>query len=65
MREENGQAMTSMGYLPVSHSGGVSNIASLSFIHHHVEAMPDVLNPLLLESMLQPCPDDWLDCEAT
>lgn len=26
---------------------------------------PEAGNPLLLESMLQPCPDDWLECEAT
>ena len=25
---------------------------------------PEAGNPLLLESMLQPCPDDWLECEA-
>ena len=25
---------------------------------------PDTGNPLLLESMLQPCPDDWLACEV-
>ena len=25
---------------------------------------PDTGNPLLLESMLQPCPDGWLECEA-
>lgn len=25
---------------------------------------PTVDNRLLLESMLQPCPDDWLECEA-
>jgi putative SOS response-associated peptidase YedK len=24
---------------------------------------PDMANPLLLESMLRPCPDGWLECE--
>lgn len=26
---------------------------------------PETGNPLLLESMLQPCPNDWLDCESS
>ncbi len=25
---------------------------------------PEAVNPMSLESMLQPCPDDWLECEA-
>ena len=23
---------------------------------------PDMSNPILLQSMLVPCPDDWLEC---
>jgi putative SOS response-associated peptidase YedK len=23
---------------------------------------PDMSNPILLQSMLAPCPDDWLEC---
>ena len=25
---------------------------------------PDTGNPLLLQSMLKPCPDDWLECSV-